>query len=171
MLPPIPTRVNKKKGALLRFKVNGRENIEVIDQLNLFLNKSNLFDKYQGEKRVSFDLSQYYHVGVDTLKTNIIVTIFILIGLIYLFFKDKKITLIIFLFFPLTFMISFIFFKPLGITLNVVSLAGFALSLGILVDNYVVSAEETIKNESTVNIKKTLLIANLTTLIVLLPIF
>ncbi|HYV95983.1 MAG TPA: efflux RND transporter permease subunit [Gemmatimonadaceae bacterium] len=61
--------------------------------------------------------------------------------LILLFLKDFRLSLVIGLFIPLSVLVSLVLLQLLHVTINVLSLGGLALAVGILVDQAIVVAE------------------------------
>jgi HAE1 family hydrophobic/amphiphilic exporter-1 len=61
--------------------------------------------------------------------------------LILLFLKDVRLSLVIGLFIPLSVLVSLVLLQLLHVTINVLSLGGLALAVGILVDQAIVVAE------------------------------
>ncbi|NLU51398.1 MAG: efflux RND transporter permease subunit [Clostridiaceae bacterium] len=90
---------------------------------------------------ILYDASQYIDRSLKTVKNSAIQG-GILAGIIlFLFLRDLRTTLIIALSMPVSIVASFVLMHLSGITLNLISLAGFALGVGMLVDNSIVVLE------------------------------
>lgn len=99
----------------------------------------------------NFPESIKYEVGLDTTLPitagikDIIVTLFIalllVILVVFIFIQDWRATLIPTLAIPVSLIGAFIFFPILGFTINVLSLLGLVLAIGIVVDDAIVVVE------------------------------
>ncbi|MPW25758.1 MMPL family transporter [Alkalibaculum sp. M08DMB] len=95
------------------------------------------------------DQGVYIDIIVDSVMKNLIYGAILAILILLVFLKDVKPTLIIALSIPisLVFAIAMMYFT--GVTINIISLGGLALGVGMLVDNSVVVIENVyrLKNE------------------------
>lgn len=109
---------------------NINERIETLKENNSDLNIIPLLD--QGE---------YIDIVVDSVLNNILYGGILAILILFLFLRDIKPTITIALSVPISivFAITLMYFS--GVTLNMISLAGLALGVGMLVDNSIVVIE------------------------------
>lgn len=95
------------------------------------------------------DQGVYIDMVVSSVLENLIYGAILAIIILFLFLRDLKPTIAVALSIPasLTFAITLMYFT--GVTINVISLSGLALSVGMLVDNAIVVIENTyrLRNE------------------------
>lgn len=77
-------------------------------------------------------------VSVDVIKSNGSLGFVLAVVILFIFLKSIGAAAIIGLSIPISFIITFLVFKGLGISLNMLTLMGLALGVGMLVDNSVV---------------------------------
>jgi len=92
-----------------------------------------------------YDRSELILRSIDTLKSTLIEVIVTVVLIILLFLWHIPSALIPVVTIPLAVLISFIPFKALGITANIMSLGGIAIAVGTLVDAAIVVVEQTHK--------------------------
>ncbi len=66
---------------------------------------------------------------------------------LFLFFSEIKYPLILMLSMPLSILIAFLFFYLGGISLNIISIGGLSIGIGLLVDNSVIVLESILRNK------------------------
>ncbi len=79
--------------------------------------------------------------ALNNLWQEIVIGGLLSLLLILLFLKDVRLSLVIGLFIPLSVLVSLVLLQLLHVTINVLSLGGLALAVGILVDQAIVVAE------------------------------
>jgi len=99
----------------------------------------------------SFPESVTYQVGLDTtlpitagikdIVVTLIIALVLVILVVFIFIQDWRATLIPTLAIPVSLIGAFIFFPMLGFTINVLSLLGLVLAIGIVVDDAIVVVE------------------------------
>ncbi len=88
-----------------------------------------------------YDETDYIYSAIGLVKDNIIVGGLLTIAVLLLFLRSGRSTLIIGLAIPTSIIGTFLILSLLGRSLNVISLAGLAFAVGMLVDNAVVVLE------------------------------
>jgi HAE1 family hydrophobic/amphiphilic exporter-1 len=111
---------------------------------------SNLISEMEQLKQ-NFPESMKYDVSIDSTKPitagirDIVVTLIIALALVvlvvFIFIQDWRATLIPTLAIPVSLVGAFMFFPILGFTINVLSLLGLVLAIGIVVDDAIVVVE------------------------------
>ncbi|MGL6120466.1 MAG: efflux RND transporter permease subunit, partial [Fusobacteriaceae bacterium] len=76
--------------------------------------------------------------SIDAVKNNAFVGLLLASLTLFFFLKDWRATLVVSIAIPVSIMAAFGFFGAKGMTLNVVSLMGLSLGVGMLVDNSIV---------------------------------
>jgi HAE1 family hydrophobic/amphiphilic exporter-1 len=87
------------------------------------------------------DQSRFIEGAIDEVMSNAIVGGLLAMLVLYLFLKDAFSTSIIGIAIPVSIVATFFLMYRLGVTLNVMSLGGLALGVGMLVDNAIVVLE------------------------------
>ena len=88
-----------------------------------------------------YDQRFYINGAIDQIKQNIIFGGLLAIGVLLLFLRSLRATIVVATAIPISVVGTFIFLDLLGRNLNVVSLAGIAFAVGMLVDNAIVVIE------------------------------
>jgi HAE1 family hydrophobic/amphiphilic exporter-1 len=91
--------------------------------------------------KVAYDESEYIDRSIDQLQTNLIYCVILASAVLVFFLRNVRAILTIVVTIPIAFVATFVFLWAFGRTLNVVSLAGLAFAIGMLVDNAIVVLE------------------------------
>ena len=76
--------------------------------------------------------------SISTVKSNAITGLFLASVILFIFLRDIRATLVVAISIPVSIMATFGFFGAKGMTLNIISLMGLSLGVGMLVDNSIV---------------------------------
>ena len=88
-----------------------------------------------------YDQTEYIHAAVAMVEGNIYVGGALAILVLLVFLRSPRSVLIIGLSIPVSVIASFLFIRGLGRSINVISLAGMAFAVGMVVDNSIVVLE------------------------------
>jgi HAE1 family hydrophobic/amphiphilic exporter-1 len=88
-----------------------------------------------------YDETDYIYSAVGLVNQNIVIGGLLTVGVLLLFLRSARSTLVIGLAIPTSIIGTFLILGMLGRSLNVVSLAGLAFAVGMLVDNAIVVLE------------------------------
>jgi HAE1 family hydrophobic/amphiphilic exporter-1 len=88
-----------------------------------------------------YDQRFYINGAIDQIKQNILFGGLLAVGVLLLFLRSLRATIVVAVAIPISVIGTFIFLDLLGRNLNVVSLAGIAFAVGMLVDNAIVVIE------------------------------
>jgi HAE1 family hydrophobic/amphiphilic exporter-1 len=88
-----------------------------------------------------YDETDYIYSSVGLVNQNIVIGGLLTVGVLLLFLRSGRSTLVISLAIPISLIGTFLVLNLLGRSLNVISLAGLAFAVGMLVDNAVVVLE------------------------------
>ncbi|MBR6444672.1 MAG: efflux RND transporter permease subunit, partial [Firmicutes bacterium] len=134
-------RINGRDGVLLSMaRQSGYGTAEVAG--NIRDRMDSLEKEYKGLKFSNLsDQGQYINIVIDNVLHNLLIGAILAILILLFFLRGIKPTLITALSIPisLTFAVTLMYFT--GVTINVVSLAGLAVGIGMLVDNSIVVME------------------------------
>ena len=134
-------KINGENGVLLTFtKQSGYSTTDVADRVNEKFEQ--LSEKNEGLTFTSLsDQGDYIHMVINSVLQNLLLGAILAILILLLFLRDIRPTFITACSIPIsvTFAIALMYFS--GVTLNVISLAGLAVGVGMLVDNSIVVIE------------------------------
>ncbi|MFI3248590.1 MAG: efflux RND transporter permease subunit [Rikenellaceae bacterium] len=87
------------------------------------------------------DSTKSIEAGVDDIFRTLIIALLLVILIIYLFLQDWRATLIPLIAIPVSLLGAFIIFPMLGFSINIISLLGLVLAIGLVVDDAIVVVE------------------------------
>lgn len=134
-------RLNGNPGVMLTVeKQTGYSTGDVTDRL---LERIHEIEEEQPDVHFSVLMDQgvYIDLVVDSVMNNMIYGAILAVVILFLFLGDVKPTLVIGLSIPVSVVSAVVLMYFSGITLNVISLSGLALGIGMLVDNSIVVIE------------------------------
>lgn len=134
-------RINGNDGIILSFfKQSSYATADVCDNINKTFKK--LMNQYDGlEFSFLMDQGEYIHLIVDSILGNLLYGAILAIIILLLFLWDIKPTLIVACSIPFSVVFAIVLMYFSGVTLNLISLSGLAVGVGMLVDNSVVVIE------------------------------
>ncbi len=138
---------NGQRGVLMSiYKIGSASTIDIVDRVKAMLeyNKSALPEGM----RIStfFDQSLYVRASIQGVIREAIIAACLTAIMILLFLGNWKSTLIIAISIPLSILVSILCLSALGQTINIMTLGGLALAVGILVDDATVEIENINRN-------------------------
>jgi HAE1 family hydrophobic/amphiphilic exporter-1 len=90
---------------------------------------------------ISLDTTTAITAGIDEIIESLIIALILVILVVFLFIQDWRATLIPTFAIPVSLVGAFIVFPLLGFTVNVLSLLGLVLAIGIVVDDAIIVVE------------------------------
>lgn len=90
---------------------------------------------------VLLNQGEYIQSSINSVLSNILIGGVLAILILFFFLKDIKPTLIVGLAIPISVIATFVFMYFANISLNIISMGGLALAIGMLVDNSIVVIE------------------------------
>ena len=135
------TRVNGENGILVTFtKQSNYATAEVSDNINARF--AELETQYGG---LSFaplmDQGDYIYLIVETITSSLLWGALFSVVVLFLFLRDWRPTVITLVSIPVSVIFAVVLMYFTGVTINMISLSGLAVSVGMLVDNSVVVIE------------------------------
>ena len=94
----------------------------------------------------AYDRSSLIYRAVDTLKRELTLQMIVVSGIIFVFLLSFTSSLVAAVVLPIGVLISFILMRGLGISMNIMSLGGIVIAIGVMVDAAVVMVENTHKH-------------------------
>ncbi len=135
-------RVNEQEAVVMTVtKQFGSDTISVVGQSKKALDELKPFMPEGVSAVTFFDQSELIHVATKTLEEALLVGGVAVVLIIFLFLGNVRSTLIAAITIPVAVVISFIFLRMFGVTLNIMSLGGLAVGLGIMIDAAIVDTE------------------------------
>ena len=137
-------RLNGRDAVIINaLREQGSNVVETMQRLRAevdALNNAVLKDR-QLELSVVFDETTYIASAIDLVQQNIWVGGMLALSILMLFLRSVIPTLIIFIAVPVSVVGTFVAIAGLGLSINVISLAGLAFAVGMVVDASIVSME------------------------------
>ncbi|MGB4440277.1 MAG: efflux RND transporter permease subunit [Sedimentibacter sp.] len=95
-----------------------------------------------------FNQADYIDFAINNLKNTAIQGAFLAIAILLIFLRSIKTTVVIALSIPISIITTFVLLYFTGITLNMMTIGGLALGIGMLVDNSIVVLENIYRHRS-----------------------
>ena len=95
-------------------------------------------DYPQTDFSLTQDQSVLLNAGIDNLKTSLIYGGIFAFAVLFLFMGNVRMPIMMGITLPISLLISFLFFYAFGLSVNIISLSGLALGLGMLIDNSII---------------------------------
>ncbi len=112
-----------------------------MDDLKKAVNKSlSEFEKeYPGiEFKVTRDQTELLTYSIGNLKNNLIIGAILACIVLFLFMRDFRTPWLVTITIPLSLIVALLFFFIVGISINIISLSGLILGIGMMVDNSII---------------------------------
>jgi CzcA family heavy metal efflux pump len=140
-------RVNGQRGVLMStYKTGGSSTLDIVDRVKEVL--QNYSSSLPESLRVStfFDQSLFVRASIQGVLREALIAACLTAVMILVFLGNWKSTLIIAVSIPLSILVSILILSALGETINIMTLGGLALAVGILVDDATVEIENINRN-------------------------
>ncbi|MFC3092612.1 efflux RND transporter permease subunit [Alteromonas sediminis] len=102
----------------------------------------------------SFDASVFIKRAVSLVTNNLFLGVALSIGILWLFMRQARATVIVALAIPISLLSTFVVLQLTGRSLNIISLAGLAFAVGMVLDAAIVVLENIVRYQATNNDKK-----------------
>ncbi|HOY62828.1 MAG: Multidrug resistance protein MdtC [bacterium ADurb.Bin236] len=136
------TRLMGRQGVLMTIrKQSGENTVKVADNVRAKIERVKPMLPEGSDIRVMFDTSQTVKDSIFQLRVSGLVGGVIALLILLFFLRNVRSTLIIFTAIPFSLISAFILLYFSGLTINIMSLGGLALGVGMMVDNSVVVLE------------------------------
>ncbi len=119
----------------------GANNIEISDLLNKKLKEIQLDLPPDIQYKMSYDSTQYIRASIFEVEETIVIAFCLVLSIIFLFLRDWRTTLIPVATIPISLIGTFFVMYLLGFTINVLTLLGIVLAIGLVVDDAIVVLE------------------------------
>ena len=132
---------NKRSSYLLIYQAPGSNALETADNVNETMQQLKKSFPTDVDYVVPFEAVTVVRVSVHEVILTLSIALVLVIVVVFLFLQSWRTTLIPVLAIPVSIIGTFIFFQPLHFTINTLTLFGFVLAIGIVVDDAIVVVE------------------------------
>ena len=174
--PAFSIRVNRQSGANV---------LDTLNNVKAEVEKINTDLLAEKELRMvqSFDASVFIYRAINLVTSNLFFGVALSIGILWIFVRRMRATLMIALAIPTSLLATFIMLQITGRSLNVISLAGLAFAVGMVLDAAIVVMENIIRlrdegvpgeqaaDKGATQVWGALLASTTTTVAIFLPVF
>ncbi len=119
----------------------GANNIDIADRLYKKLDQIKRDLPPDVKWVMSYDSTQYIRSSISEVEETIIIAFILVLSIIFVFFRDWRTTLIPIATIPISLIGAFFVMYVLGFTINVLTLLGIVLAIGLVVDDAIVVLE------------------------------
>jgi HAE1 family hydrophobic/amphiphilic exporter-1 len=131
----------KRAAYLLVYQAPGANALETFENVNKTMDQ--LAKQFPVDLKyvVPFEAASVVEVSIEEVVHTLVEALVLVIVVVFLFLQSWRSTLIPVLAIPVSIVGTFMFFIPLGFTINTLTLFGFVLAIGIVVDDAIVVVE------------------------------
>jgi HAE1 family hydrophobic/amphiphilic exporter-1 len=136
------TRLNKETCSIIAlYQAPGSNAVALAQQVKAEMEQLSKNFPESVEHTVSLDSTAPITAGIRDIVVTLVIALVLVIFVVFVFIQDWRATLIPTIAIPVSLIGAFIFFPLLGFTINVLSLLGLVLAIGIVVDDAIVVVE------------------------------
>jgi hydrophobic/amphiphilic exporter-1 (mainly G- bacteria), HAE1 family len=138
---------NKERAIALEVrKQSGSNTVDVAEAVKAAIPKLNAELPGQTTLSIVRDSSTFIRDAVEDVKTTLVLGAIFTIFIVFLFLNSWRSTVITGLTLPVSIISAFIIMKLLGFSLNILTLMGLSLSVGLLIDDAIVVRENIVRH-------------------------
>ena len=131
----------KRASYLLVYQAPGSNALETADNVYATMEQLKKTFPADVDYNVPFESITVVKVSVHEVIETLVIALLLVVAVVFLFLQNWRTTLIPVLAIPVSIIGTFIFFIPLNFTINTLTLFGFVLAIGIVVDDAIVVVE------------------------------
>ncbi len=131
----------KPAAVIAVFQIPGTNALNVADQIKKTMDDLSKRFPRDMEYKVSLDTTLPVSEGISEIVHTLLEAVVLVIIVVFVFLQNWRATLIPLMTVPVSLIGAFIFFPMLGFSINVLSLLGLVLAIGIVVDDAIVVVE------------------------------
>jgi len=136
------TRLNNKQcGMIALYQAPGSNAVELAEQVRQTMEELAASFPESIRYDISLDTTLAITAGIDEIIETLFIALALVILVVFIFIQDWRAALIPTIAIPVSLVGAFIFFPMIGFTINVLSLLGLVLAIGIVVDDAIVVVE------------------------------
>jgi len=131
----------KKASILLVYQTPGSNALETANNIYSAMNQLKKTFPADVDYKVPFESITIIRVSMQEVVITLLQALGLVALIVFLFLQDLRSTLIPIIAIPVSILGTFIFFIPLGFTINTLTMFGFVLAIGIVVDDAIIVVE------------------------------
>lgn len=136
------TRLNKKECAIIAlYQAPGSNAVELATQVRSTIEELSQSFPESIKYDISLDTTLAITAGIKEIVITLFIALALVILVVYIFIQDWRAALIPTIAIPVSLIAAFMIFPLIGFTINVLSLLGLVLAIGIVVDDAIVVVE------------------------------
>jgi HAE1 family hydrophobic/amphiphilic exporter-1 len=141
------SRLNSKPAAsIVVFQIPGSNALEVYDEVSKTMKQVEKYFPDDLNYNISLNTTSSISVGIEEIVHTLFEAVALVILVVFIFLQNGRATLIPLLTVPVSLIGTFIIFPLLGFSVNVLSLLGLVLAIGLVVDDAIVVVEAVMHN-------------------------
>lgn len=128
-------------------RANDSNTVSILDQVNVAIDELNAgaLGNVGLVMELSFDASVYIRRAISLVQNNLGLGVLLTLGVLFFFLRSGRAVLIIAAAIPVSLLVSFIALQVFNLSLNVISLAGLAFAVGLVLDAAIIVQENIVR--------------------------
>jgi len=136
------TRLNKKEATIIAlYQSPGSNAVDLAEQIKTTMADLSKSFPESMKYDISLDTTLAITAGIKEILITLVIALALVILVVYIFMQDWRAALIPTIAIPVSLIAAFMIFPIIGFTINVLSLLGLVLAIGIVVDDAIVVVE------------------------------
>ena len=127
--------------AIMVNKLSGANALKAMDAVKKELKRLEKYDPEDFEVRIFFDATDFIKVSIEEVVFTLVLTFILVVLVCYIFLQDWRATLIPSIAIPVSILATFAVMLALGYNLNILTLFGLILAIGLVVDDAIIVVE------------------------------
>ena len=121
--------------------------VSILDEVNIAIDELNEQVLHDAglEIDLSFDASVHIRRAIALVQGNLGIGLFLAVGILYFLMRSRRATFLVTATVPLSVLVAFVALRMFDKSLNVISLAGLAFSVGLVMDAAIVTLENIVR--------------------------
>ena len=141
------TRLNGRENAIMQiYQLPGANAIELAKQIRAKMEELKKSFPPDLEYQIPFDTTIFVEEAIAEVETTLWIAIGLVLIVIFVFLQDWRATLIPLVTIPVSLIGTFAVMGLIGFSINMITLFGIVLAIGIVVDDAIVVVENTMRN-------------------------
>ena len=127
--------------AIMVNKLSGANALKAMDAVKKELKRLEKYYPEDFEVRIFFDATDFIKVSIEEVVFTLVLTFILVVLVCYIFLQDWRATLIPSIAIPVSILATFAVMLALGYNLNILTLFGLILAIGLVVDDAIIVVE------------------------------
>lgn len=130
--------------AIMINKLSGANALKAMEAVKAELKRLEKYFPEDFEVRIFFDATDFIKVSIEEVVFTLVLTFILVVLVCYVFLQDWRATLIPSIAIPVSILATFAVMLALGYNLNILTLFGLILAIGLVVDDAIIVVERTL---------------------------